>query len=752
MLRRSDHFLALRAPPWIAVGAISWSLLGGCEVASAACDPQAASNVNATCTGTTNNQAGGAPGTSAGINGYGTGAETGLAVTVVPGASVAGTIAGINFTTGTVTNSGTITGGVIGISAFSSPIATATVINSGTITGGNFGIDATTAIVTNSGTISGSSFGIASTNTTVTNSGTISGGNFGIAANSTATVTNFGTISGGSGTGFGIDATTAIVTNFGTISGVHRGVQANGTAIVTNFGSISGGNFGVTGNAATVINFGTISSGGFGVGGGATATVTNSGTISGSIFGVQGGVVTVTNSGTISGGTAIQAFSPSTLVNSGTVVGTGGTAIDFSASNSDSLTFLAGSRVIGAINLGTQDTINFGSGNHNLTFNSLAGATVTGTIPFAVSGNQAAAIDPTPFAAAGALLTDFTRSVSSLVPMFAEATPVASGAALSFAAPAAGSPMEATFSGIPGLSAYASDRAVFKSPKVLYADGTAIWAGGFAGGRIQQADGELLRNTNRYYGGALGGEKQVRPDLRLGAFIGAGSTRSSIDFNYGGTDSDLAFAGAFARYLSGAWFAQAGLQGGISRNSSTRNINNNLVPGGIETATARYDGWYLSPEATIGQRLALGQFQGAQHSLTPSVQVRYLHGSFGGYTETGSTANLTVGTRTVENFEERAELKLTRTQPLSATSVFLIDLTGGALGVQRVGGDTINAALLGQAMPFATPGKADVWGGFGGAGIELRNGSVTVFAAGEYLALSNSSAVVSGKGGVRLAF
>ena len=194
------------------------------------------------------------------------------------------------------------------------------------------------------------------------------------------------------------------------------------------------------------------------------------------------------------------------------------------------------------------------------------------------------------------------------------------------------------------------------------------------------------------------------------------------------------------------------MQGGISRNTSTRNINNNLVPGGIETATAGYDGWYLSPELTFGQRLALGQILGAQHALTPSVQVRYLYGSFGGYTETGSTANLTVGTRTVESFEERAELKLTRTQPLSATSAFLINLTGGALGVQRVGGDTINAALLGQAIPFATPGKTDVWGGFGGAGIDFRNGSVTVFAAGEYLTLSDLSSVVSGKGGVRVAF
>jgi hypothetical protein len=235
--------------------------------------------------------------------------------------------------------------------------------------------------------------------------------------------------------------------------------------------------------------------------------VTNFGTIAGDYTGIAvPSSGTVINSGTVSGGSfGVLAGGSVNVINSGAIIGGGTAALELSGA-ADTLTLLPGSRIIGAINLGGGgDTVNFRGGNHNLTFDSLAGATVTGTTPFAVAGNRAAAVDPTPFAAAGASLTDFTRSVSSLVPMFGEATPVASGAALSFAAPAAGSPMEETFAGIPGLSAYASDRAVFKNLKVLYADGTAIWAGGFAGERIERADGESLRNTNHYYGGALGG-------------------------------------------------------------------------------------------------------------------------------------------------------------------------------------------------------------------------------------------------------
>jgi len=81
-----------------------------------------------------------------------------------------------------------------------------------------------------------------------------------------------------------------------------------------------------------------------------------------------------------------------------------------------------------------------------------------------------------------------------------------------------------------------------------------------------------------------------------------------------------------------------------------------------------------------------------------------------------------------------------------------VHLTAGALGVQRAGGNTVNAVLLGQAIPFAMPGKDDVWGGYGGFGMEFRHVNVAVFLSGEYLALNDDSSVVTGKGGVRIAF
>ena len=90
-------------------------LLGG-KAAWADCTPASANNVTATCTGTTINQGDGAPGTSAGTDGYGIGDETGVTVNAT-GTSLSGTNNGVSVGDGTVTNhaGASIAGGLSGI-------------------------------------------------------------------------------------------------------------------------------------------------------------------------------------------------------------------------------------------------------------------------------------------------------------------------------------------------------------------------------------------------------------------------------------------------------------------------------------------------------------------------------------------------------------------------------------------------------------------------------------------------------------
>jgi hypothetical protein len=72
------------------------------------------------------------------------------------------------------------------------------------------------------------------------------------------------------------------------------------------------------------------------------------------------------------------------------------------------------------------------------------------------------------------------------------------------------------------------------------------------------------------------------------------------------------------------------------------------------------------------------------------------------------TARRMVGTRTVQDSEKRGQLKLTRTQIFAPGIMIMTSIYGGVPGVQRVGSNTVNATLLGQAIPFAAPGTDDV--------------------------------------------
>jgi len=85
----------------LASTAVTGVLISG-GAAYAVCAPNPGNNVTATCTDTTTNQNN--------PNGYGTGAETNINITVVQGASVTGTNAALFFSTGTVTNFGTLNG------------------------------------------------------------------------------------------------------------------------------------------------------------------------------------------------------------------------------------------------------------------------------------------------------------------------------------------------------------------------------------------------------------------------------------------------------------------------------------------------------------------------------------------------------------------------------------------------------------------------------------------------------------------
>ncbi|MDO8978704.1 MAG: autotransporter outer membrane beta-barrel domain-containing protein, partial [Afipia sp.] len=407
----------------------------------------------------------------------------------------------------------------------------------------------------------------------------------------------------------------ALTVNSGWVSGAIQTIAAvNGNSTNINSGSVFGGMVGVVagdGNAAA-INFGYI--GGpvaSQVGGIGNASLVNYGTIDSGSFGsvlvqTSSGTASVFNAGRIVGTVGVSVFDTghAVITNAGLIDGSAsGSAIlmDTDPSNPaarSTLNILPGSRIIGTVALagdasipGSGTTVNILSGHDIssvLTFGDDCGCgtqgglidtgsivNVTGGAPYVINGNMVAVLDPTSFAAADRNVVDVTRTITSLVTSrLTNPAPIGGNgsAAIGFAPSGnvARDMANDAFSGIPALAYASNDRVLLSNPSFTAADGTSIWAQGFGGQRIQQADAPTLRSVSNFYGGVLGIDKTVQPGLRVGGFIGGGAIKSTIDLNSGDTSSDIGFGGLYGRYAMGRAFLDFSLLGGYSSNDVKR--------------------------------------------------------------------------------------------------------------------------------------------------------------------------------------
>ena len=637
-------------------------------------------------------------------------------------------------------------GGVIDVTSGYGIESTAdgvTVNNAGSVTGGSISgikiLNNSTVNNSGNGTAEGGYVGIHAegNSNTITNLGTAAG-NVGIGADGNNNMLSNSGMTRGASEGFGIGAfgNSNTITNSGMADG-NVGMFAQGAFnTIINSGTVTGssGSYGIVayGDGSTITNSGT-TTGDYGIyadstiyGDGTGFTIANSGTATGSSdgFGIiafgDGGKIN--NSGTATGGNGIYSEGiGNSITNSGNIVGE--LAAVFFEGSGNTLTLLAGSKVQGLLDIAGNggNTLVIGRRlNTALRFTGVPEATIeTNGMPSVAFGGVLAVVDPTAYAAEDEMLGDLSRSLADVLDGRLR---VATGQR-------ANNIRVSTSNAEPSGSQWKT------------------WATGIGNYRSQTKD-DIYDGFDTTLGGfALGTDGVLSSGTMFGGFVGA--SRAHLNTNAGAeqADSNSAYAGLYTGYSLPKAFVNLAVMGGHINASTSRDVLNNMVAGGIEQAKGNPDGIFFSPQVTIGTDI---QSHGSM--ITPSLRVAYTKLSMDSYDETGSAADLSVGSRTVSLVDLRGQLAFAIKPILTSSGQFDATMRLGA-DATFTHSDDITATLLGQPITFSTSSQETTLRGFAGVDLihAMDNGAVLKLSV-EAGYDTNPAATLKGTAGLAWAF
>lgn len=441
-----------------------------------------------------------------------------------------------------------------------------------------------------------------------------------------------------------------------------------------------------------------------------------------------------TNSGIINSGSVSSlirtAGDDSRVINSGSVgSGAVGDGIFLEGLNPN-LTLLHGSIIQGDIDLSGTGirTLNVGNGL------SIANTFITGPdvinsngAPFAQNGVQVAVVDPTSLAAQDELLANLTNGISSSV--LNRLTNMRGGVA-----------------------------GVTSNPRPMYVDGSRngetpsdsnqYWAQAFGTRRNQDGDGPAGDTDQSLYGFVSGMDAQYAANTLAGFFLGGSFGNVEADLSSQETGVDSFFGGLYLSTLRGRTAIDTALTAGYSGYDRERQVASNLAAGGIETARADYHGWFISPEITFTR-----PFWPMGKRVEQSMTLRYSALFLDGFTETGTTAPLTLQKRNVHLAQARYQLGVPLTRQTDDGGLSRLTLKGGIELRTQFGDRDISGTLLAQRITFNPGGAQSAVGAFAGVSAEhVTTGGLVFHTTLEGLAENDGSTQVSGKAGIRFRF
>jgi autotransporter-like protein len=193
-----------------------------------------------------------------------------------------------------------------------------------------------------------------------------------------------------------------------------------------------------------------------------------------------------------------------------------------------------------------------------------------------------------------------------------------------------------------------------------------------------------------------------------GIFIGAAKADLAVDDEAQDITTDNFWGGAYLSRYSGRYRFDFAALAGWQSNESTRRMVDNTVLGGVDYAVASYDGFFVSPEASMSR-----DWNFAGQPVNSAFTLRYAGLFLDAYEEDGSNADLTVEGRDVHSLTAKGEL-IRPFEIQFADSSLLLEGLAGAEG-RYTFGDEVAATLLTENISFDPDNESFTMAGFAGA-------------------------------------